>query len=146
MPDYTPVFLPGDVIPLTASAAVTGGDPVAVSGSGTVARAASAAQVNCLGIAAQDAAINGRCSVYGRGTVHESVADGTVTAGDQIGTTTTAGRQVRTIPASAADLGAAYVQAAVNTAVNGAVQAARGVLGVAMTTASDNNKVRWMAC
>jgi hypothetical protein len=144
MADYTPVNVPGKIWTSTASAAITGGDILVVSGSGTVAKAAAIAATNFVGVAADDTAINGRVTVYGRGIVHESLADGTVTAGDQVGSTSTAGRQVKTIVPSAADLGATYVQATVNTAVNGAITAARGVVGIAITTASDNAKVRWI--
>lgn len=143
MADYTPVYVPGKVITATCSAAVTGGQPLVVSGSGTVAPAASLASPSVVGVAASDTPINGRVTVYARGIVHESVATGTITAGDQVGSSGTAGN-VATIPVSAVDLGAAYVQATVNTAVNAGLAAARAVLGIALTTAVNPAKVRWM--
>jgi hypothetical protein len=150
MGDYTPPYIRGDVITLTASGAVTAADPLEVSGNGTVAKCVTAASEKFVGVAADDTPSNGRVTVYGLGPVHESIADGTVTAGDQVGTTSTAGRQVKTIPptAAAVDVGAAFNQAAdntaINTGINAAVNAARGVIGVALTTAADGQKVRWM--
>lgn len=144
MSDYTPVFLPGDIIPLTASAAITGRQLLEVSGNGTVAPTTTLQSMKIIGVAAQDAASGGRVTVYGRGIVHENLADGTVTAGDLVGSTSTAGREVKTIPPSAVDLGAAYAQAGANTAVNGGLQVNRAILGVALTTAADGLKVRWM--
>jgi hypothetical protein len=136
MADYMPIFLPGEAIPMTASAGVSGGDLVAVSGSGTVARAALAAApaANVVGVAGNDAGASSRVVVYGRGTVHESVAMGTVTAGDQVTTPITgdtAGAQVKTL-------------AAVSTPTPGDVQGTRAILGIALTTATNPNKVRWM--
>ncbi len=63
--------------------------------------------------------------------MHESIADGTVTAGDQIVAASTAARQVRTAPA-------------VTTPVAADVTNTRSILGIALTTAADNLKVRWM--
>jgi hypothetical protein len=101
-----------------------------------VARVAFAAApaVNVIGVAGNDAAANARVTVYGRGTVHESVAMGTVTAGDQVTTPITgdtAGSQVKTL-------------AAVSTPTPGDVTGTRAILGIALTTASNPNRVRWM--
>jgi hypothetical protein len=144
--DYTPVFVAGEIVTLTASTAITGGAPLVVSGSGTVAPLVPSATpaTNMIGVASADTVSGGRAAFYCRGPVHESIADGTITAGDQIVTATNASRHVRTLAVSAADLGAAYAQATVNAAVNLAVNNARSVVGVALTTASDNTKVRWM--
>jgi hypothetical protein len=125
MSDYTPVYVPGKVLSLTVSAAVSGGDLVSVSGSGTVAKTAvpgaSTAPSPVVGVVALDTPINGRATVYARGIVHESVAQGTVTAGD-------------------------YVTAPLNGATAGAqVQSAAAVTTpTALTTASNPAKVRWM--
>lgn len=82
MADYVPIYKPGEAVPMSVSAAVTGGKAVKVSGSGTVATAAAAADI-IVGIAAQDAAASGdRITVFARGTVHTLTASGTVTAGD----------------------------------------------------------------
>lgn len=143
MGDYTPIALPGGTFTSQASGTITGGDPVVVSGSGTVARASTLADDSYLGVANHDA-LNGQKVTLTLGrAVHESIADGTVTAGDQLTTTNTANRHVKSLVATAADLGAAYNQAAANLAVNTAVNQARGILGVAMTTAADNTLVRW---
>lgn len=84
MADYVPLFKPGQAVPMTASAAITGGKPVYVSGNGTVAQAAAAANIP-VGVAAQDAAASGdRITVFSRGTVHKLTASGTVTAGDLV--------------------------------------------------------------
>lgn len=146
MPDYTPPYVVGEVATSTASAAVTGGQPLVVSGSGTVAPIVPAATpaANVIGVAAADCPSGGRVTYYGRGPQHESLADGTVTAGDQLVTAINAGRQVRTLVPSAGDLGAAYTQAPANVAFNLGVNNARSVIGVALTTAPDNTKVRWM--
>lgn len=149
MADYTPVFVPGRVWTATASAAVSGGDLLEVSGSGTVQKANTTANLSShvIGVAGNDTPINGRVTVYGRGIIHESVANGTVTAGDQITNATsgdTAGSQVKTLAVSNIDVGGAFVQATVNTAVNAGLNAVRDVIGIALTTASNPAKVRWM--
>jgi len=131
MADYTPVFVPGDEIPLTASAIVAGGDLVEVSGSGTIAKVATLASTKYVGVVAQDTPANGRCTVFARDIVHLSLADGAITAGDQLTTTNTAGRQVKTVPA-------------VTTPTAADVTNTRGIIGVAMTSVADNQLVRWM--
>lgn len=147
MTDYTPVYVPGRVITLTASAAVTGGDILVVSGSGTVAKLAFAASPQTIvGVAASDTPINGRVTVYARGIVHESVANGTVTAGDRLVTPITGdtvGAQVKTAPPdanSATQEPTAYDAAHTAAAVN----LASSVFGIALTTATNPAKVRWM--
>jgi hypothetical protein len=132
MADYIPVYLPGAAITSTASGTVVGGDLLAVSGNGTVAKTATLADPKFVGVAAFDAVSGAKVTLYGRGPVHESVADGAVTAGDLLTTTNTGNRQVKTLAAA----GASYVQAEAN--------ATRAVIGVALTTAADNAKVRWM--
>jgi len=136
MADYTPIYLPGEAINLTASAGITGGQLLVVTGSGTVGplTLGAAPAVNVIGVAGNDAATNGRVTVYGFGPVHESVPVGTVTAGDQLTTPITgdtAGAQVKTL-------------AAVTTPTAGDVVGTRALLGVALTTATNPNKVRWM--
>lgn len=84
MADYVPLYLPGKVFTTTASAAITGGQAVKVSGSGTVATNA-AASTYIIGTAAQDAAASGdKIQVFGRGTIHRLLAVGTVTAADLV--------------------------------------------------------------
>jgi hypothetical protein len=143
MPDYTPPYLRG-ALTLTASAAISGGDILRVSGNGTVAPIVPGATpvMNIIGVAASDTVVNGRVTVWGFGPVHESLADGTVTAGDQVTMAQNASRQVRTStpPSTPATEPVAY--AAANTVAD--LILARSVLGVALTTAADNTKVRWM--
>lgn len=84
MAEYVPLFLPGDTVTgYTASATITGGKPVYVSGDGTVANAATAANIP-VGIASQDFASGDKVGYFGRGTVHRLTASGTVTAGDVV--------------------------------------------------------------
>lgn len=132
MSDYTPRFTPGQVITMTTSGAVTGGDILVVSGNGTVAKASTLANISYVGVAGHDAASGAKVAVHTCSPVHKSIADGAITAGDLITSTNTANRQVKTLAAA----GAAYVQAEAN--------ASRAVIGVALTTAADNATVQWL--
>jgi predicted RecA/RadA family phage recombinase len=82
MAEYLPLHDEGDSITRAASAAITGGQLVVVSGSGTVA-AASAASASWLGVAAFDASSGDNVTVYASG-VQRLVATGTVTAGQLV--------------------------------------------------------------
>lgn len=116
MGDYTPVFAPGMDVTLTASADITGGQLVIVSGANTVAPASAAAS-NWLGVARQDAK-NGERVVVTRGGVQSLTASGAITAG------------ARVIPAAngrVVTIGAGNEDHAV---------------GIALTTAADAAKVR----
>lgn len=79
MADYLPLYAPGRAITRSASAAVTGGQLLAVSGSGTVAPT-SAATASWLGVAAFDAAIGSQVTVHSGG-VQRLTASGAITAG-----------------------------------------------------------------
>jgi hypothetical protein len=129
MADYSPLFLPGAEITTTASAAVTGGFPVEVSGSDTVQNAGSSSR-KVIGVAGQDAGTNGLVMIFGRGTVHISTAAGAITAGAQL------------VVGSIAGTVSALVDASGNTA--GDINSARSIIGVAMTTAADTASVTWM--
>lgn len=129
MADYTPVYTPGTAITLTASAAVTGGQTVAVSGDGTIAPA-PADSVKVVGVVAHDAAANARVTVFPRGPMHESTASGAITAGDQL--------------VSGAN-GTVKAVAAVTTPTPEDVTGTRALLGLAVTAAADAAKVRWIA-
>lgn len=123
MADYTPVFdADGDPFTLTTSAAVTGGQVLVVSGSGTVGPSAGASAV-VIGVAAMDAASGARVTVYPLDAVHEITASGAITAGDGI-------------------VSAASGQVA--TAVVGTAAAAGTLLGIALTTVTSGNKVRFV--
>lgn len=129
MSDYLPVYTPAEVATFTASAAITGGQLLAVSGNGTVGPA-GAASASWIGVAAGDAPSGSRVSVFCRGTVHESTAAGAITAGAQLATG--AAGTVATLAAAAAN-------------ALGDINNARAVVGVALTTAADAALVRWMA-
>lgn len=83
MAEYVPLYLPGDAITKPCSADVVGGRPVYVSGSGTVANSAAAANIP-VGVCAFDATSGDQVTFFGRGTVHRLTASGTVTAGDTV--------------------------------------------------------------
>lgn len=129
MADYIPVFEPATAITLTASAAITAGQLVEVSGDGTVAPT-GAKTADYVGVAAQAAASGARFVVWPRGMVHESTASGAVTAGNQLAT-------------AASGKVAALAAAAGTTA--GDINDARSVVGIALTTAADAASVRWVA-
>lgn len=135
MPDYTPVYVPSKVVTMTASGAISGGDILEVAGSGLVRKCATAASMNYIGVAGEDTPAGGRVTMYARGFIHESIAQGTITAGDQLvssdGLVGNAGKQVKTLPLVAGAPGLADVNQA------------RAVMGVALTTAADGGKVRW---
>lgn len=119
MPDYVPRFKPGSSVPSTASAAITGGQLVGVSGSGTVAPTA-AAQPSWLGVAAFDAASGARVTVH-CGGVQRIVASGAVAAGDVL--VAAAAGQVSTV-------------AAVTTPTAADVTNTRAIVGTALTSAA----------
>ncbi len=120
MSDYVPLFLPGQAITKTTSAAVTGGLPVYVSGSGTVANSAAAANL-IVGVAAFDVASGEKVTFFSRGTVHRLTASGTVTAGD-------------VVEAAAAGAVATHTQGTNDVRV----------FGIALTTATTGNPVEIM--
>jgi hypothetical protein len=125
MAEYLPIRTPGDALVSTASATITGGTIVAVSGNGTVATAGATA-LNWVGVAAFDAVSGDTVTVY-TGGVQEVTASGAITAGDLV--VTAASGQVSTL-------------AAVTTPTAGDVTGTRAVVGVALTTAANAAKVR----
>ncbi|GAA3172516.1 DUF2190 family protein [Nonomuraea roseoviolacea] len=81
--DYTPIYTRGQLpFTSTASAAITGGQFVSVSGNGTIAPSA-ADSANVVGVAAHDAASGAVVTVHPLvGVIHEMVAGtGGITAG-----------------------------------------------------------------
>lgn len=82
MAEYLPTFEPGQAVTLKASAAITGGQLVEVTGSGTVGPA-GAASTKVVGVAAFDAAINDNVTIYSGGVQH-ATASGAVAAGDVV--------------------------------------------------------------
>ena len=129
MAEYIPVFEPATAVTLTASATITGGQLVEVSGDGTVGPA-GAGSSKYVGVAGHDAVSGGRLVVWPRGMVHESTASGSVTAGNQLVT---------------AAAGKVAAVAAVTTPTAGDVTSTRGLVGIALATAADAASVRWVA-
>lgn len=121
MADYVPLFKPGQAVTSQASAAVTGGQLLHVTGDGTVgpATAASAAWV---GVAAQDAAAGGDQVGYYCGGVQRITASGAVTAGNLL---------------VAGAAGTVAALAAVTTPTAADVTNTRAIVGIALTTAAD---------
>ncbi len=117
MANYEPKFLYADQVTGTASAAITGGQVLIVSGNGTVGPATADSNA-VIGVAAHDAANGARVSYFPRGKVHVTVNAGGVTAA-----------------------------ARVNSAAAGTVASATagvGNIGIALTTAADTALVEWM--
>jgi predicted RecA/RadA family phage recombinase len=80
MAEYLPLYAPGKAITRTASAAITGGQLVSVSGSGTVAPA-GATDIAWLGVAANDAGNGDNVTVFTGGTQRIVTGAGGITAG-----------------------------------------------------------------
>ena len=120
MADYQPLYTPGQVASFTASATITGGQLVEVTGVGTVGPA-GAASAKVIGVAAFDAASGARVSVHIGKVVQEATASGSITAGDNL--KAAASGQVQTD----------------NAQTNPATFA-----GVAITTATNGNKVQYV--
>lgn len=112
MAEYLPIYQPGQAVTLKASAAVTGGRIVEVSGNGTVAHAA-AGSVKTVGVAAFDSPADGNVTIF-TGGVQSVTTGGAVTAGALV------------------DAGATGFVVAGTTAP----------LGVALTTATSGAQVR----
>jgi hypothetical protein len=113
MAEYLPIYKPGQALTLKASAAITGGQLVVITGSGSVGPAGAAA-ANWVGVAAFDAATNDNVTIHSSG-VQSLTASGAVTAGDSL--VSAAAGQVAT---GAAATPSAFVGVALTTAVNGA--------------------------
>lgn len=116
MAEYLPVRKPGNAPTFKASASITGGQMVAITGPGTVGPA-GANSAAWIGVASQDAAVNDNVTVYNGGS-QLVTASGSVTAGDAVACA--ASGQVAT---SATPTSAQFV-------------------GIAETTATTGNKVR----
>ncbi len=149
MPDYTPVAVPGSTYTWQASGALTGGDLVGLTGPLTVARVSTAASLAYIGVAATDASIGSKVTVHMGRAVHDSIAEGAITAGDQLVSSSVANRQVKALPAAAlnVDVTATPSEATIeafNPAINTAINNARAILGTAVTTVTDNQTVRWV--
>lgn len=110
MAEYLPVFKPGQAVTLKASAAITGGQVVEVTGSGTVGPA-GANSTKVVGVAAFDAAINDNVTVYAGGVQH-CTASGAITAGDIIAAAAAGAVATNAAPAAGVQIGVALTTAA----------------------------------
>lgn len=126
MPDYSPVYVNGNrPFTKTASAAITGGQVVETTTASNVGPAA-AGSLKSVGVAAHDAASGARVTVWPLANVeHEIVvvAAATVTVGDGV---------------------IAGTAGTVNTAAVATAAAAGTLIGIASTTATAPNKVRFV--
>jgi hypothetical protein len=128
----------------TASGAIVGGDPLEIAGNGTVRRVTTANTRNFVGVAASDAANGEKVRLYAARPIFDGVAGGAITAGDQLVASNTAGRTVASLAVTNADVTGTPTETTIETAYNAAINQARAIIGVALTTASDNATVRWM--
>lgn len=115
MSDYAPIFT-GGVVPFTAttSGAVTGGNVVVWSGSGTVAVSGADSAV-VAGVAAHDIGSGGKLTIWPLdGCVHELVASGAITA--LAGVVTDASGQVKTATIATAAAAGTLIGTAATTA------------------------------
>lgn len=83
MAEYLPLYEDGDAITSAASATITAGQLVSVSGSGTVAPS-GAADAPWLGVAGFDAASGDKLTVYTGGVQRIVAGTGGVTAGQLV--------------------------------------------------------------
>ncbi len=114
---YEPKYLYVDTVTGTASATITGGQVVVVSGNGTLGPAGADSNA-VVGVAAQDAAANADFTYFPRGKIHVSTASGGITAAARVNS------------------GAAGTVAAAAAGV--------GSIGIALTAAADTAAVEWM--
>ncbi len=83
MGEYEPLHKPGDEITVSASAAITGGQTVVVTGNWQVGPSAGASAA-VVGTAAFDAASGAELKIFGRGQVHYVAASGAIAAGARV--------------------------------------------------------------
>lgn len=110
MAEYLPLHDDGDSITRQASASITGGQLVAVSGSGTVAPT-SGVSATWLGVAAFDANSGDNVTVYSDG-VQRLIASGAVTAGDIVVGAAAGAVATNATPAAGQQVGIALTTAA----------------------------------
>lgn len=117
MPDFTPPFKPGHAVTFTASAAVTGGQLVEVTGPMQVGPAA-AGSAKVIGQPGHDATAGTPVTVHLPGkTVTAATASGAVTAGDHV-KAAAGGRVAKFTPGTDAET--TRVGLAITTAADGA--------------------------
>lgn len=83
MADHLPLFKPGQAVTFTATAAITGGQIVEVSGDRKVAPA-GAASTKAIGTASQDVAIGDLLVVHLNGPIDTVIAAAAITAGASV--------------------------------------------------------------
>lgn len=83
MAEYLPLYKPGQSVVYTASATITAGQLLEVTGSGTVGPA-GAASTKCVGVAAFDAVSGDRVTIHAGGVQKIVAGTGGVTAGDVV--------------------------------------------------------------
>lgn len=83
MAEYTPLYMPGAAQTWVASATITAGQLLVISGSGTVAPSSSATE-SYLGVAGNDAANGANVTVYTGGIQKIVAGTGGVTAGNTV--------------------------------------------------------------
>ena len=105
MAEYLPIFKPGQAITLKASAAITGGQVVEVTGAGTVGPA-GANSTKVVGVAGFDAAINDYVTVYAGG-VQNCTSAGVITAGDLVAAAASGNVATNAAPAAGVQIGIA---------------------------------------
>lgn len=84
MPQYLPLFRPGQTVTFDVTAAVTGGHPVEVGTADLSVAPAAAASTSVVGIAGHDAAVGDKVTVELGNPVHELVASGAVARGTKV--------------------------------------------------------------
>lgn len=82
MAEYLPLYKPGVALTYQASATITAGQLLHITGSGTVGPA-TAASTKCVGVAAFDAVSGDKVTIHAGG-VQKIVASGAITAGDVV--------------------------------------------------------------
>lgn len=124
MADYVPIYDEGPYT-LQASATITAGQVLAITGAGTVGPAGANA-ANWVGVAAFPAVSGDKVTLYSEG-VQLLTANGSIAAGD-------------TVVCAAA--GAVSTLAAVTSPTAADVTNTRGIVGIAWTAATNGNTVR----
>jgi hypothetical protein len=141
VPDYSATYLPASQVTFTADGPLTGGDPVEVAPNGRVNRFQAETVSPFIGVAAHDALAGGSIRVIIGHPIHDGIADGTITAGDQLAPSATPGRTVVTVPdIIIPSTGLTQIAAATRSAL----EAVRSLIGVAISSAADGQPVRWI--
>lgn len=110
MTEYAPLYKPGQEVTRKASAAITGGQVVEITGADTVGPAAATSK-KVVGVATFDAAVGELVTVVSGG-VQRPVASGAVTAGDLVVTAAAGKVATSAAPAAGTQIGIAHSTAA----------------------------------